>query len=57
MNELEQYRKSDDVVIKNAMEIRDLALQMTAEEQNLCLGVMYGMTMTKDLATESKEPA
>lgn len=54
MDALEQYRQSDDVVIKNAMEIRDMALQMTAEEQNLCLGVMYGMTMTKDLTPESK---
>ncbi len=54
MDALEQYRQSDNVVIKNAMEIRDMALQMTAEEQNLCLGVMYGMTITKDLVAESK---
>ena len=48
---LEKWRDTDNEVIKNAMEIRDKALQMTPENQKCCLGVMYGLEV-KESTTE-----
>lgn len=48
---LEKWRDTDNEVIKNAMEIRDKALQMTPENQKFCLGVMYGLEV-KESTTE-----
>ena len=45
---VEKWRDTDNAIIKNAMEIRDRALQLSLEDQKFFLGVMYGL--------EAKEP-
>lgn len=42
---IEEYRKSDNESIRNAMEIRDRVLQLPLEDQKMILGVIKGIEM------------